>query len=158
MIGCFRSALCVSVVQGSLLLIVIMIDGSKKKNSCESGFGELYEKCSKWQTEPLFLKFNLRQDTFLSSQRTKYSVTKPLQNNIKCLFGKDIHKVLITILNNYMLLTNIQSRWLDIGQALFLWGQYQAILTEQAWSIYCIEKKRTFTCGNNTGFPEPIRM
>ena len=46
MIGCFRSALCVSVVQGSLLLIVIMIDGSKK-NSCESGFGELYEKCSK---------------------------------------------------------------------------------------------------------------
>ena len=47
MIGCFRSTLCVSVVQGSLLLIVIMIDGSKKKNSCESGFGELYEKCSK---------------------------------------------------------------------------------------------------------------
>ena len=36
----------------------------QKKNSCESGFGELYEKCSKWQTEPLFLKFNLRQDTF----------------------------------------------------------------------------------------------
>ena len=31
MIGCFQSALCVSVVQGSLLLIVIMIDGSKKK-------------------------------------------------------------------------------------------------------------------------------
>ena len=56
--------LCVSVVQGSLLAIVIMIDGSKKKNSCESGFGELYEKCSKWQTEPLFLKFNLRKDTF----------------------------------------------------------------------------------------------
>ena len=27
----FRSALCVSVVQGSLLVIVIMIDGSKKK-------------------------------------------------------------------------------------------------------------------------------
>ena len=36
----------------------------QKKNSCESGFGELYEKCSKWQTEPLFLKFNLCQDTF----------------------------------------------------------------------------------------------
>ena len=33
MIGCFRSALCVSVVQGSLLLIVIMIDGSKKKKT-----------------------------------------------------------------------------------------------------------------------------
>ena len=64
MIGCFRSTLCVSVVQGSLLLIVIMIDGSKKKNSRESGFGELYEKCSKCQTEPLFLKFNLRKNTF----------------------------------------------------------------------------------------------
>ena len=63
-----------------------------------------------------------------------------------------------TVLNNHVLLTNIQSRRLDIGQALFLWGQYPAILTEQAWSIYYIEKKRTFTCGNNTGFPEPIRM
>ena len=30
MIGGFRSVLCVSVFQGSLLVIVIMIDGSEK--------------------------------------------------------------------------------------------------------------------------------
>ena len=33
----FRSALCVSLFQGSLLVIVIMIDGSDKHN-CEGGF------------------------------------------------------------------------------------------------------------------------
>ena len=32
MIGRFRSVLCVSVFQGSLLVIVIMIDGSEKHN------------------------------------------------------------------------------------------------------------------------------
>ena len=39
MIGGFRSVLCVSVFQGSLLVIVIniIIDGSKKRN-CENGF------------------------------------------------------------------------------------------------------------------------
>ena len=37
MIGGFRSALCVSVFQGSLLVIVIMIDGSEKR-SCEGSF------------------------------------------------------------------------------------------------------------------------
>ena len=37
MIGGFRSVLCVSVFQGSLLMIVIMIDGSEKRN-CEGGF------------------------------------------------------------------------------------------------------------------------
>ena len=36
-IGGFRSILCVSVFQGSLLVIVIMIDGSEKCN-CEGGF------------------------------------------------------------------------------------------------------------------------
>ena len=36
-IGGFRSVLCVSVFQGSLLVIVIMIDGSEKRN-CEGGF------------------------------------------------------------------------------------------------------------------------
>ena len=36
-IGGFRSVLCVSVFQGLLLVIVIMIDGSEKRN-CESGF------------------------------------------------------------------------------------------------------------------------
>jgi len=30
--------LCVSVFQGSFLVIVIMIDGSKKRNNCEGGF------------------------------------------------------------------------------------------------------------------------
>ena len=33
----FQSILCVSVFQGSLLVIVIMIDGSEKRN-CEGGF------------------------------------------------------------------------------------------------------------------------
>ena len=37
MIGGFRSVLCVSAFQGSLLVIVIMIDGSEKRN-CEGGF------------------------------------------------------------------------------------------------------------------------
>ena len=32
MIGGFRSVLCVFVFQGSLLVIVIMIDGSEKRN------------------------------------------------------------------------------------------------------------------------------
>ena len=36
-IGGFRSVLCVSVFQGSLLVIVIVIDGSEKRN-CEVGF------------------------------------------------------------------------------------------------------------------------
>ena len=36
-IGGFGSVLCVSVFQGSLLVIVIMIDGSEKRN-CEGGF------------------------------------------------------------------------------------------------------------------------
>ena len=44
MIGGFRSVLCVSVFQGSLLVIVIMIDGSKKHN-CEGGFGLLEFAC-----------------------------------------------------------------------------------------------------------------
>ena len=35
--GGFRSVLGVSVFQGSLLVIVIMIDGSEKRN-CEGGF------------------------------------------------------------------------------------------------------------------------
>ena len=37
MIGGYRSVLCVSVFQGSLLVIVIMIDDSEKCN-CEAGF------------------------------------------------------------------------------------------------------------------------
>ena len=37
MIGGFGSVLCVSVFQGSLLEIVIMIDSSEKSN-CEGGF------------------------------------------------------------------------------------------------------------------------
>ena len=37
MIEGFRSVLCVSVFQGSLLVIVIMIDSSEKRN-CEGGF------------------------------------------------------------------------------------------------------------------------
>ena len=37
LIGGFRSVLCVSVFESSLLVIVIMIDGSEKRN-CEGGF------------------------------------------------------------------------------------------------------------------------
>ena len=37
MIGGFRSVLCIFVFQGSLLVIVIMIDSSEKRN-CEGGF------------------------------------------------------------------------------------------------------------------------
>ena len=37
MIGGFQSVLCVSVFQGLLLVIVIMIDCSEKRN-CEGGF------------------------------------------------------------------------------------------------------------------------
>ena len=36
-IGGFRSVLCVSVFQSSLLVVVIMIGGSEKRN-CEGGF------------------------------------------------------------------------------------------------------------------------
>ena len=38
MIGGFRSVLCVSVFQGSLIVIVIMIDGSEKPNRQYSYF------------------------------------------------------------------------------------------------------------------------
>ena len=44
MIGGFRSVLCVSVFPGSLLVIVIMIDGSEKR-SCEGGFLTLKFAC-----------------------------------------------------------------------------------------------------------------
>ena len=43
-IGGFRSVLCVSVFQGSLLVIVIMIDGNEKRN-CEGGFWTLVFAC-----------------------------------------------------------------------------------------------------------------
>ena len=43
-IGGFRSVLCVSVFQGSLLVIIIMIDGSEKRN-CEDGFRTLEFAC-----------------------------------------------------------------------------------------------------------------
>ena len=43
-IGGFGSVLCVSVFQGSLLVIVIMIDGNEKRN-CEGGFWTLELAC-----------------------------------------------------------------------------------------------------------------
>ena len=43
-IGGFWSVLCVSVFQGSLLVIVIMIDGSEKRN-CEGGLWTLEFAC-----------------------------------------------------------------------------------------------------------------
>ena len=44
MIGGFRSISYVCVFQGSLLVIVIMIDGSEKRN-CEGGFLTLEFAC-----------------------------------------------------------------------------------------------------------------
>ena len=44
-IGGFQSILCVSVFQGSLLVIIIMIDGSEKCNSCEGGLWTLEFAC-----------------------------------------------------------------------------------------------------------------
>ena len=47
MIGGFRSILCVSVFQGSLLVIVIMIDGSKNvtgKAAFELQISRVFEK------------------------------------------------------------------------------------------------------------------
>ena len=41
MIGGFRSVLCVSVFQGSLLVIVIMIDGNEKRNNIVKAAFEL---------------------------------------------------------------------------------------------------------------------
>ena len=59
MIGGFGSVLCVSVFQGSLLVIVIMIDASEKRN-CEGGFLILEfaccEKRSKKITELLAIR------------------------------------------------------------------------------------------------------
>ena len=43
-IGGFRSVLCVSVFQGSFLVIVIMTDSSEKRN-CEGGFWTLEFAC-----------------------------------------------------------------------------------------------------------------
>ena len=57
MIGGFRSVFCVSALQGSLLVIVIMIDGSEKRN-CEGAFelqsSHVCEKCSKEHLQWLF--------------------------------------------------------------------------------------------------------
>ena len=44
MISGFRSVLCISVFTGSLLVTVIMIDGSEKRN-CEGGFLTLEFAC-----------------------------------------------------------------------------------------------------------------
>ena len=48
-IGGFRSILCVSVFQGSLLVIIITIDGSEKRN-CEGGFWT-YEFACLWKAQ-----------------------------------------------------------------------------------------------------------
>ena len=55
MIGGFRSILCVSVFQGSLLVNVIMIDGSEKRN-CEGGL-----------TVRMFLKSTVKDHKFCCS-------------------------------------------------------------------------------------------
>ena len=62
---------------------------------------------------------------------------------------------------NALLTKLVRSRWLDIGQVLFLRvygprrGQYPAILTEPAWSIKdLLYRKRTlFSCGTHRVIP-----
>ena len=57
LIGGFRSVLWVSVFQGSLLVIVIMIDASKKRN-CERGFWTLEFACL-WKAQQGGIEWNL---------------------------------------------------------------------------------------------------
>ena len=55
MIGGFRSILCVSVFQGLMLVIVIMIDYSGKKTEAfEIQCSRVFEKRSKFQTFSCF--------------------------------------------------------------------------------------------------------
>ena len=66
MIGGFRSILCVSLFQGSLLVIVIMIDDSEKR-SCEGGF------------------LNFRVRVFVKSAVAKHGLFHSILNDAKIL-------------------------------------------------------------------------
>ena len=83
-IGRFPSVLCVSVFQGSLLMIVIMIDGSQKRN-CEGGV---------WTGRVrMFLKSTVRQEKTSQGLKTAFFFVLLLgestENNKALLFFSD---------------------------------------------------------------------
>ena len=92
----FRSVLCVSVFQGSLLVIVIMINGSEKRN-CEAGLWNLEfaccEKRSNTSTKNGF-KISRRGNPFVDKKfyglkmfRIK-RLSSIIVNALHCLFMK----------------------------------------------------------------------
>ena len=67
-IGGFRSVLCVSVFQGSLLVIVIMIDGSEKRN-CEGGFLFTVRMFVKSAVKTFIVTFNMWYYTLIINNK-----------------------------------------------------------------------------------------
>ena len=67
-IGGFQSVLCVSVFQGSLLVIVIMIDGSEKRD-CEGGFWNFRVR--------IFGKSAVRQEKTWKDSKRRFSISPP---------------------------------------------------------------------------------
>ena len=67
MIGGFRSILCVSVFQGSLLVIVIMIDSNEKRNNIVKAAFELSRShvCEKRSKPRTILVLRLRTANLL---------------------------------------------------------------------------------------------
>ena len=85
-IGRFPSVLCVSVFQGSLLMIVIMIDGSQKRN-CEGGV---------WTGRVrMFLKSTVRQEKTSKDSKRRFSLYCCLasqQKTTKLYFSSQIRQ------------------------------------------------------------------
>ena len=96
-IGGFRSIMCVSVFQGSLLVNVIMIDGSEKRN-CEGGFWASEFACF-WKAQQARKRFKKTLDdltlenlsasnvaldirSFRSDLERKMSFTKPNNTSV----------------------------------------------------------------------------
>ena len=83
----FRSILCVCVFQGSLLVIVIMIDDSEKRNYCEGAFWTLEftcEKRSKWCNTWKVEICRKHTQTFLNNFTNKdFSYSRHGYNNIR---------------------------------------------------------------------------
>ena len=68
----------------------------------------------------------MASDWKLIYPKTHLSLSKG--RNMKCLFGQHVYILLIIILNDNVLLTNIHSRWLDIGQGQFCEANVQAAI------------------------------
>ena len=58
MVGGFRSVLCLSVFQGSLLVIIIMIDGREKRNFVKAAFEFLSSRVCEKRSN-ITIKFSL---------------------------------------------------------------------------------------------------